>query len=161
MIIEMVEEWRDKSDLFRPVESRFYAQFLSELSPRLMRLVGRLTPEAIKNRHQLGFSLCHEIGREIICYVDSLNFDWFYGASGLRANFAAWFPHNLEPSPVYDIPMMQCECTTSDYRASPPPWFSIQGSKIQKRADEAARKRRPGETKAERKKREDQRKELR
>ncbi|MCP4605215.1 MAG: hypothetical protein GY847_32645, partial [Proteobacteria bacterium] len=159
-IIELVEDWRAKSDLFRPVESPFYRQFLNELSPRLMHLVCRLTPAAIKNRHQLGFSLGHEIGREIIRYVDSLSFDWFCGASGLRANFAAWFPRNLEASPIYDVPMTQCERTTSDYRASPPPWFSIQGSKIRKRVDEAARRRRPGETKAERKRREDNRKEL-
>ncbi len=160
-ISEIMEEWHDKSHLFRLVENRFYLQFLHDLSPRLMRLVCRLTPERIKNRQQEGFSLWHEIGREIIRYVDALSADWFYGASGLHENFAAWFPDNLEPSPGKDILMTQCEHTASDYRACPPPWFSIQGGKRRKQVDEAARWRRPAETKVERKKREDQRKEQR
>ncbi len=94
-----------------------------------MHLVCRLTPAKIKNRQQEGFSLWHEIGCEIIRYVDAISADWFGGASGLRENFAAWFPDNLEPSPGNNILMTQCECTTSEYRASPLPWFSIQGGK--------------------------------
>ncbi len=134
-ISEIVEEWWDKSHLFRSVENRFYVQFLHDLSPRLMHLVGWLTP-----RHKNGekFSLWHEIGWEIIRYVDSLTHDWFYSAFQLRANFAAWFPDNLEPLPGNDIPMMQCEHTCSDYRANPLPWFSIQGGKHRKQSDEAA-----------------------
>ncbi len=128
-IIEIMEEWRDKSHLFRPVESHFYIQFMHDLSPRLIRLVGRLTPQRIKNRHQEGFSLWHEISQEIIHYVDLLSADWFCGAFDLRANFAAWFPDNLEPSLGNDIPMTQCEHTASDYRTCPLPWFSIQSRK--------------------------------
>ncbi len=137
-ISEIMEEWRDKSHLFRPVENRFYTQFLHDLSPRLMRLVCWLTPRKIKNRQQEGFSLWQEIGQEIICYVDSLSADWFCSAFNLCANFAAWFPDNLEPSPGNDIPMTQCECTCSDYRANPPPWFSIQGGQHRKQSDKVA-----------------------
>ncbi len=61
-INEIIKEWQDKSHLFRPVETHFYMQFLHDLSPRLMRLVSRLTPTRIIDRQQLGFSLWHEIG---------------------------------------------------------------------------------------------------
>ncbi len=32
-ISEIMEEWRNKSNLFRPVESGFYIQFMHDLSP--------------------------------------------------------------------------------------------------------------------------------
>ncbi len=132
-----LRELCSRSHMLDAIPNQHYAQFLTNISYRLLQKVCSLAPQ-FASPHPV--HIYQKIGMVILNYLGDLRSDWFSGAHQLSDSFRQWqLP--VEPSPPVAIPRTPTQrAVTARFEHSPEAYF-MQGGIHRKKANRLMRMR--------------------